>query len=82
MTKIGRLMWLGHLFRIQELDPCRKLTLYKPEGTRRVGKPRARWPESVETDLRKTGVKNWRRKAQDREQWRAILKEAKVHQRP
>ena len=24
---IGRLRWLGHLFRMQELDLCRKLTL-------------------------------------------------------
>jgi hypothetical protein len=46
---------------------------------KKCGKPRARWLESVETDLRKMGVKNWRRKAQDREQWRTILKEAKVH---
>jgi hypothetical protein len=80
VIKIGRLRWLGHLFRMQGLDPCKKLTLYKPEGTRRVRKPRARWLESVETDLRKTGVKNWRRKAQDRQQWETILKEAKVHQ--
>jgi hypothetical protein len=64
---------------MQELDPCRKLTLHKPEGTRRVGKPRARWLESVETDQRKTGVKSCRRKAQDRQQWRATLKEEKVH---
>jgi hypothetical protein len=27
VIKIGRLRWLGHLFRMQELDPCRKLTL-------------------------------------------------------
>jgi hypothetical protein len=80
VIKIGRLRCLGHLFRMQELDPCRQLTLHKPEGTRRVGQPTARWLESVETDLKKTGVKNWRRKAQDREQWRTILKEAKVHQ--
>jgi len=26
MIKMGRLMWLGHLFILQELDPCRKLT--------------------------------------------------------
>jgi hypothetical protein len=51
--KLGILRWLGHLFRMQELDPCRKLTLHKPERTRRVGKPRARWLESVGTDLRK-----------------------------
>jgi hypothetical protein len=79
VIKIGRLRWLGHLFRMQQLGPGRELTLHKPEGTRRVGKPRARWLESVETDLRKMGVKNWRRKAQDRELWRTILKGAKVH---
>jgi hypothetical protein len=65
---------------MQELDTCSKLILYKPEGTRRVGKPRARWLESVETDLMEMGVKKWRRKTQDREQWRTILKAAKVHQ--
>jgi hypothetical protein len=80
VIKIGKLRWLGHLFRMQELDPCGKLTLHKPEGNRHVGKPGARWLEPVETDLRKMGVKNWRCKAQDREQWRTILKEAKVHQ--
>jgi hypothetical protein len=80
VIKIGRLRWLERLFRMQELDPCRKLTLYRPDGTRRVGKPRARWLESVETDLSKIGAKNWRRKAQDRQQWETILKEAEVHQ--
>jgi hypothetical protein len=65
VIKIGRLRWQDHLFRMQELDPCRKLTLYKPEGTRRVRRPRARWLESVETDLKKMGVKNWTRKTQD-----------------
>jgi hypothetical protein len=80
VIKIGRLRWLGHHFRMQEVGPCRKLTLHKPEGTRRVRKPRVRWLESVETDLRKMGVKSWRCKMQDREEWRTILREAKVHQ--
>jgi hypothetical protein len=26
------------------------------------------------------GLRNWRRKSQDREQWRAILEEVRVHQ--
>ena len=43
VVKIGGLRWLGQLFRMQELDPCRKLTLLKPEGTRRVGKPKLMW---------------------------------------
>jgi hypothetical protein len=68
VMKIGRLRWLGQLFRMHEVDPCRKLTLIKPEGTRRVGKPKLRWLESAEGDL-KMGVRNWRRMSQDREQW-------------
>jgi len=46
------------------MEPCRKLALLKPEGTRRAGKPKLRWPELVEEDL-KMGVRNWRCKYQD-----------------
>ena len=34
VLKKGRLTWLGHYFRMQELDPCRKLLVLKPEATR------------------------------------------------
>jgi hypothetical protein len=40
VIKIGRLRWLGHLFRVQELDLRRKIIRLKAEGTRRVGKPK------------------------------------------
>jgi hypothetical protein len=62
MIKIGRLRWLGYLFRMQELDPCKKLTVLKAESTRRVGKPKLGCLESVEEDLKKMGVRSWRRK--------------------
>jgi len=39
---------MGHLCRMPELDPCRKLTRLKPEGTRRVEKSELKWLESVE----------------------------------
>jgi hypothetical protein len=42
---------------MQEVDPCRKLMLLKPESTRRVGKLMPRWFQSVEEDLKKMGVK-------------------------
>jgi hypothetical protein len=62
VVKIRRMRWLGHLFRMQGLDPCRKLTLLKPNGTRRVGKHNLRWLESVEEDVKNMGVKDWRRR--------------------
>jgi hypothetical protein len=58
VVKIGELKWLGHLFRMQELDPYRKLTVLQPETTRRLGKPTLRWCELAEGDLKKIGVKN------------------------
>jgi hypothetical protein len=37
VIKIGRMGWVRQLFRMQELDPYKKLTVVKPEGTERVG---------------------------------------------
>jgi len=38
----------------------------KPEGRRRTGRPRPRWLEDVERDLRELKLKRWRQKAADR----------------
>jgi hypothetical protein len=62
VVKTGILRWLGQIFRIQELDPCRKLALLRPEGTRRLGEPKMKWLEPAEEDMKKMGVRNWRRK--------------------
>jgi len=56
-----------------------KLSLLKPEGTRRLGITKLRWRESGEEDLKNMGLRKWRRKSQDREQWRTTFVEAKFH---
>jgi hypothetical protein len=33
----------------------------------------------VQVDLREMGIEGWRRKAQDRDQWRQTAQEAKAH---
>jgi hypothetical protein len=33
VIKSGRLRWLGHFSRMKQQSPCKKLTLYKSEGT-------------------------------------------------
>jgi hypothetical protein len=48
------------VFRVQEQNPCRKLTLYKPQVARQVGRPSIRWLDSVVEGLETMGVRNWR----------------------
>jgi hypothetical protein len=50
----------------------------KLEGRRGRGRPRLRWINDVEDDLMELGVKRWRTKALEREEWASIIKEAKV----
>jgi hypothetical protein len=50
----------------------------KLEGRRSRSRPRLRWINDVEDELRKLGVKRWRIKALEREEWASIIKEAKA----
>jgi hypothetical protein len=52
--------------------------LVKPEGKRKKGRPRMRWMDGVEKDLRNLSVVNWKTKAQERDGWRKFLEQAKT----
>jgi hypothetical protein len=43
---------------------------------RRKGRPRMRWFDDVESELKKMKVKGWKEKRRDREQWRLIVEVA------
>jgi hypothetical protein len=58
----------------------KKLTEWEPCLSRLVGRPRLRWLEQVEEDLKKMKVRNWRKKCKDRRWWNEIVKQAKTHQ--
>jgi hypothetical protein len=61
-------------------DTCLPKVVFnaKPEGRRGVGRPRLRWLDDVEADIKALGVKRWGIKAQDRKEWSAILREAEA----
>jgi hypothetical protein len=64
--KKGRIRWAGYVQRMPETRSVKKVFLGKPDGRRRRGRPRKRWLYDLQEDLRKLGVKGWRRKAEDR----------------
>jgi hypothetical protein len=47
-------------------------------GLRGRGRPRLRWINDVEDDLRELSVKQWRTKALEREEWASTIKKAKT----
>ena len=68
--KTQRIKLLGHIERMDQARPTRKLLDWKPMGIRPVGRPRQRWQEDVMEDLKKLKVKNWKETAKDRRTWR------------
>ena len=78
VIKIRRLEWLGHVVRMNETRSVKKIFEGKLEGRRGRGRPRLRWINDVEDNLRKLSVKRWRTKALDREKWASIVREAKA----
>jgi hypothetical protein len=58
--------------------PWKKITLDKPEGRRRVGRPNLRWVDGVMKDTERLGVRNWKSKAKGRDGWRRLLESAKI----
>ena len=60
-------------------DILKRIMDCKPEGRKRTGRPKLRWIKGVLEKIKKLGVKNWWTAARNREAWRNLLQEAKVH---
>jgi hypothetical protein len=58
----------------------KKLTEWETCSSRRpIERPRLRWLDQVEEDLKKMKVRNLREKCEDRRMWNEIVKQAKTH---
>ena len=78
--KSQRLCWAAHVIRMDTIRAVKKITEWEPCLSRPVGRPRLRWLEQVEEDLRKMKVRNWREKCKDRGLLNEIVRQATTHQ--
>jgi hypothetical protein len=66
---------MGYVDRIEDNSVTNRILYGRPGGRRKKGRLRLRWLDDVE-DLREIGVKRWRTRAVDRNEWQRILEEA------
>ena len=78
-NKAKRIKWLGHVQRMDQARPTRKLLDRKPMGIRPVGRPRQRWQEDVMEDLKKLKVQNWKEMAKGRRTGRDLAERANTN---
>ncbi|KAJ4442625.1 hypothetical protein ANN_04214 [Periplaneta americana] len=76
--KSRRLRWAGHVARMGESRNVYRVLVGRPEGKRRLGRPRRRWEDNIKMDLREVGYddRDWINLAQDRDRWRAYVRAA------
>jgi hypothetical protein len=65
---------------MEEKREPKKASEGKPGGRCKRCKPRTRWIDNVEDDLRKMGIKRRRLRKADRREWRGICEAARVLQ--
>jgi len=62
-----------------EHENCYKNNGMEPYKTRPVGRPRLRWMDQVEEDLRRMKITGSRVKIEDRQVWNRIVEQTKTH---
>jgi hypothetical protein len=78
-VKARRISWVGHVERMEDSRIPKRVMRDKVYTRRKRGRPKVRWLDDFQEDLREMGIEGWRRKAQDKHQWRRIAQEAKAH---
>jgi hypothetical protein len=51
VIKSRRMRWAGHVARMGERRVIYRVLVGKPEGKRKLGKPRRRWEDNIKMDL-------------------------------
>jgi hypothetical protein len=78
-VKARRISWVGHVERMEDSRMPMRVMRQKIYTRRKRDRPKVRWLDDVQEDLREMGIEGWRRKAQDRDLWKRIAQEVKAH---
>jgi hypothetical protein len=74
-----RIAWLDHVTRMDDKKTPKRITEWKPTGTRIRGRPMKRQIVDIEEDMQIMGIRRWRKQCKKRAQWKKITEKAKTH---
>jgi hypothetical protein len=77
VIKARGMRWAGHVVRMGVVRGAYNILVWRPEGTRPLGRPRRRWEDNIKMGLWGIGFGDgdvdWINLAQDRDRWRALV---------
>jgi hypothetical protein len=76
--RLNRLCWFGHVQRVEENRIPKKVLFMNLGTTRLRGGPRNRWQDGVREDGRIVGGEGWQEKVHNREEWKKLLRTARI----
>ena len=75
--KLNRLLWFGHVQRMEENRISKRVLYMNLVTTRLRGRPRNRWQDEVREDWRIVGEEGWQENVHNREEWRKLQRMAR-----
>jgi hypothetical protein len=61
-VKARRISWIGHVERMEDSRMPKRVMREKIYTRRKMGRPKVRWLDDVQENLREMGIEGWRRK--------------------
>jgi hypothetical protein len=77
--KIRRLRWAEHIIKMEEERIPKRVLNGNFHTTRPMGRPRTGWADVVQKHASQLlRIRGWRSEAANRDEWRCLMREAKV----
>jgi hypothetical protein len=73
------LAWYGHVNRMEDNKNVKAIIKWNPIDRRSRGRPKTRWKDDVEADVRAMKITNCRTRIEDKLAWKKIVEQAKTH---
>jgi hypothetical protein len=80
-TEVDRLKWAAHVVQMDWQLPEKRILNAKPEGRRKRGRPKLRWDDGMDKDVKALGKRNWKNIARSRQIWQNLLTKSMAQKR-